>query len=114
MTRARTAGRAGRPWRTVQAQVYREETHCWLCGDWVDQTLPAQHAKARSADHLRQLQHGGQPHTRSNLRLAHIGCNSGRSNRLRGLTPDQCACTLGQPCGRLQPRGWISVDATQV
>lgn len=87
---------------------------CWLCGEWVDQTLPPLHRLARGADHLIQLQHGGPPHARSNIRLSHCRCNTARSNSLRGLKVEDCACSLGLPCARLQPRGWVSVDATTV
>jgi 5-methylcytosine-specific restriction endonuclease McrA len=111
------SGRDGRPWRTVSAQVYSEETHCWLCGRYVDQRLPATHRMSRSADHLIQLQHGGPPSERTNLRLAHLGCNSARGNRLRHIPKQRCACITGRPCGVLnprRPRGYVAVDAGQV
>lgn len=117
MSRTQTAGRVGRPWREVAARVYREETHCWLCGEWVDQALPSKHPWARSADHLRQLQHDGPPTLRSNLKLAHIRCNTARSNTLRGLTVEQCACSMGLPCAALEPRsarGLLIVDASTI
>jgi hypothetical protein len=75
---ARTWGRKGRPWTRVQARVYAEETACFLCGRYVDQTLPNyRSAMARSVHHLippdvaRHL-----ANNRDNLRLAHIGCNA--------------------------------------
>jgi 5-methylcytosine-specific restriction endonuclease McrA len=117
VSRTQTAGRVGRPWREVSARVYREETHCWLCGEWVDQTLPPKHPYARSADHLHQLQHGGPPILRSNLKLAHIRCNTARSNALRYLSREECACSLGLPCAALKPRSRgaaLTVDATAV
>lgn len=109
-------GRSGRPWERVKAQCFREETHCWLCGHRVDQTLLSTDPMARSADHLIQLQHEGPPLARSNLRIAHLRCNSGRSNSLRGLRREHCACSLGQPCARLTPkeRTCLIVDATRV
>jgi len=116
-TPASYAGRAGRPWREVCARVYTEETHCWLCGDLVDPTLPARHPRARSADHLVQLQHGGHPTRRANLRLAHVGCNAARGNRLRHVPAEACACSTGQSCGVLMPdspRGWVSIDTHSV
>lgn len=116
MSRTQTAGRVGRPWREASARVYREETHCWLCGEWVDQTLRAKHPYARSADHLHQLQHGGHPTARQGLKLAHIRCNTARSNRLRYLSREECACSRGLPCAALEPRdrGLLVVDATAV
>lgn len=68
-------GRRGRPWRTAQAEVYATETHCWLCGRWVDQELPWRHPLSRSVDHVVPLSEGGHPTARWNLRLAHRRCN---------------------------------------
>ena len=97
--------------------MYAEETHCWLCGRYVDQRLPATHRRSRSADHLVQLQHGGHPLRRAGLRLAHLGCNAARSNALRGLAVQDCACSQGRPCARLNPnhkRGLVTVDLSEV
>lgn len=76
-------GRAGTAWWKTQAQVFAEETHCWLCGEWVDQSLPATHPMGRTVDHVRELWEGGDPVARSNGRLAHRRCNTAKSNRLR-------------------------------
>lgn len=111
-TAATAAGRTGRAWREVSARVYRDETHCWVCGLWVDPSLHPKDRMARSADHLVQLQHGGAPTDRTNLRLAHLGCNTARSNALRALPVHRCACSTGLPCAVLNPiakRGFISV-----
>jgi 5-methylcytosine-specific restriction endonuclease McrA len=116
-TEASRPGRVGRPWREVSAQVYAEETHCWLCGRYVDQRLDPRHPRSRSADHLRQLQHGGVPTDRANLRLACRGCNSGRSNALRGLPVERCACSVGRPCAVLVPeqkRGFVALRTSEV
>lgn len=111
---AASPGRVGRPWRTVQRQCFREETACWLCNEPVDPDVDDRDPLSRTADHLIQLQHKGPPHSRSNLRLAHRRCNSARSGRLQDLAVEDCACSLGQPCARLQPRGFMSVDASTV
>jgi hypothetical protein len=116
-TEASSAGRVGRPFRAFQAAVFATESHCWLCGGYVDQRLHPRHRLARSVDHLVQLQHHGPPHDRANGRLAHIGCNSGRSNALRNLPIEDCACSLGYPCARLnpaQPRGYVELDPSEV
>jgi 5-methylcytosine-specific restriction endonuclease McrA len=63
--------------------VFAEETHCWICGRPVDFTLPPKHRLARSVDHLVKLEFGGAPLERHNVRLAHIACNTARSNRDR-------------------------------
>lgn len=80
-------GRRGRPWRTLQARVFAEETHCHLCGEWVDQLLPPRHPRARSVDHLISLESGGPPLDRSNVRLAHLGCNSRRGRAQQVAAP---------------------------
>lgn len=112
-TLASRPGRVGRPWREVSARVYREESHCWLCGHWVDPSLHPRDRMARTADHLVQLCHGGHPTRRDGIRLAHMACNTARSNTLRLLTIDQCACSVGLPCAVLNPvakRGYVSID----
>ncbi|SEF34379.1 hypothetical protein SAMN05421837_107350 [Amycolatopsis pretoriensis] len=116
-TEATRAGRVGRAWREVSSRVYAEETHCWICGDYVDPRLHPRHPRARSADHLIQLSHGGHPTRRAGLRLAHLGCNSARGNRLRAVALGDCACQHGRPCAPLashQPRGYVAVDASSV
>lgn len=81
---AYSKGRAGTEWWKVQAQVYAEETHCWLCRKWVDQTLDGRtHPMARTVDHVQEMWQGGDPLDRANCRLAHRRCNTAKSNRLR-------------------------------
>lgn len=64
--------------RTLARQVYHRDTHCWICGQWVDQTLPRGHPKSRSVDHPHERQDGGAPLDLDNLHLAHLGCNSSK------------------------------------
>ncbi len=75
-------GRGGRPYRRLQAQVFAEETHCWRCYAWVDQTLPPNHDWARSLDHVIPLNRGGDPLARANARLAHRWCNTSKGDKL--------------------------------
>ena len=113
-------GRVGHRWRQAQKKVFDTESICWLCGEPVDPRVSAQGPLARlarSVDHLVQLQHGGDPYDRHNLRLCHLGENSARSNALRGLAIEDCACSHGMPCARLnpaQPRGWVELDPSEV
>lgn len=65
-------------YRKVRAQVIREETHCWICGGAVDKSLRHPDPGSPSADHVTRRHDGGSG-ARSNLRLAHLGCNSARS-----------------------------------
>lgn len=80
---AYSKGRAGTAWWNVQAQVFSEETRCWWCGKWVDQTLPRTHPMSRTVDHVRELWQGGGEVDRANCRLAHRRCNSAKSNQVR-------------------------------
>jgi hypothetical protein len=117
VTESASAGRSGSVWRAVALRVYTEEDYCWLCNEFVDQRLHSRHPMSRSADHLIQKQHGGPLNDRANCRLAHLGCNSGRSNALRGLPIDACACSVGYPCARLnpnQPRGYVELDPASI
>jgi hypothetical protein len=116
-TVASRPGRVGRPWREVSARVYNEEQVCWLCGEYVDQRLHSRHRMARGADHLHTLEHDGPPLDRQNLRLSHCACNTARSNRLRGVAKEDCACSQGLPCARLnpnQPRGYVELDPNSI
>ena len=83
----------------VCAKVYSEETVCWLCGIYVDQTLtfiPGTHGRncrdescpgckwhplSKSVDEIVPVSKGGDPFDRDNCRLAHRQCNIRRGNR---------------------------------
>lgn len=86
---ARSPGRSGHAWRQLCAQVYREETDCWLCGHHVDQTLRWPHRYSRTVDHVIPLSLGGDPLSRHNAHLAHLTCNSRRGNGQRAALPAQ-------------------------
>jgi len=74
----RSAGRSGRPWRRVRAQVLRASDVCWICG----------HPGSDTVDHLVPLSMGGPPLDRSNLAPAHgvnpCGSCGRRCNPSRG------------------------------
>ncbi len=78
----RTPSKAGDPrgtraWRRLRERVYAEETHCWRCGEYVDQTLPRTHPMRRTADHIDAIANGGAGiPDRSRVRLCHAACNS--------------------------------------
>lgn len=76
-------GLKGRPYRRVCAQVYAEETHCYLCGQYVDQALHHTHPMSRTADHVHERQLGGALLDRAGLRLAHRRCNGRKGARVR-------------------------------
>ncbi|MEU8055701.1 HNH endonuclease [Microbispora bryophytorum] len=77
----RSKGRAGRPWRRIRAQVLAESSVCWLCGKWIDQTLPPQHPMSATVDHVIPISRGGPELDPSLLRPAHRSCNSRKGNR---------------------------------
>ncbi len=97
---APTAGRKGRAWRLLCAQVYADpsETHCIRCGRAVDKTListdlpPGLRNRARSVDHIIAIDQGGARLARDNVAIAHLGCNSRHGAKVRwakvqGYTP---------------------------
>ena len=96
---AYSKGRSGTAWNAMRARVFAEESHCWICGKWVDQELPRTHPMSRTVDHIVQLSHGGPPLDRSNCRLAHRRCNG---RRAEPATP------------RRRPRRWVSVEAASL
>lgn len=71
-------GRVGARWRKLRAQVLAEETHCWLCGEEVDVSLPAGFPGSPEADHVVPVGAGGAQEDRDNLRLSHRACNRRR------------------------------------
>ena len=103
---ARTAGRKGRPWRKVQAEVYAEETHCCLCGNYVDQTLFNFRGRwARSVHHLIPPDIAPElARDRGNLRLAHLGCNSKAGRGAFEGVPTNGTPTSGHARGQRYPR----------
>ena len=66
----------------LRAQVLREETNCWLCGQPVDVKLKAGLPESPEVDEILPVSLGGNPYDRSNTRLAHRLCNQKRSNKL--------------------------------
>lgn len=63
------------------ARVRREETHCHLCDQWVDRTLPPGLPGSPEVDEIIPVAYGGNPYDRTNCRLAHRYCNRLRWHR---------------------------------
>lgn len=82
---ARTSGRKGRPWLRAVAELKRQSQVCWLCLEAIDMSLEFPDPGSFSADHvipLSELDEDDPRRTKlSNLRPAHLGCNSSRGNR---------------------------------
>ena len=66
----------------LRAQVLREETNCWLCGELVDVKLKHGLPASPEVDEILPVSLGGDPYDRSNCRLAHRLCNQKRGNKL--------------------------------
>lgn len=59
----------------------RDEWTCGICSGSVDQSLAWPDGGSASLDHVNPISLGG-THTRDNVRLAHLGCNIRRGNRV--------------------------------
>jgi transposase-like protein len=69
---------------TLDRLRQRDNNICQICGEVVDASdITDKHIGARypSCDHIIPLSKGG-THTWSNVQLAHMGCNSGKCNRI--------------------------------
>lgn len=63
------------------ALIARDGTECQLCGDHINAELKFPNPLSTSVDHIIPRSHGGLDEM-NNYRLAHLGCNSRRGNRL--------------------------------
>lgn len=66
--------------RQLRARVLREETHCGICGEHVDKTLPTPDPFSAEIDEITPIKHGGDPLDRNNCQLAHRICNRCKSS----------------------------------
>lgn len=73
-----------RQWQRFAHSVYESETHCGICGEYVEQTLPFTHRMSRTVDHIQPISLGGAWYDRDNVRLAHRSCNSRNGQALHG------------------------------
>lgn len=107
-------GRQGHRWRTTQAAVMAaaeaSDAPCYLCGQPIDYLLThayPHHRLAGTVHHLHGLHQGGHPSDPANLTVAHRGCNTRESNRLRAGKPSMT--TLGHqftPTAARNSRQW--------
>jgi hypothetical protein len=66
----------------TEREIYeRDGWCCQLCGKRVSQKLRWPHPMSASLDHVIPLTKDGTSHTRRNVRLAHLVCNTKRGNR---------------------------------
>ena len=91
--------------RQVRARVLAEETHCAICGEWVDKSLGLMagvhsdrctepgcpgcvpHPMRPEVDERIPVSQGGSPIDRANCRLAHRRCNLARNRKPRPVVP---------------------------
>lgn len=59
----------------LRRAVFASEDVCYLCGHWVDKTLPTGHPMAPELEHIRPIALGGKPYDRGNAALSHMICN---------------------------------------
>lgn len=71
--------------RKLQARVFREESVCHLCDQWVDTRLTHGLPGSPELDELVPIAFGGDPFDRANIKLAHR--RPGYCNRLRSTSP---------------------------
>lgn len=75
-----TLGRSDAQW--IKLTRYLREVLppvCWICGDAIDLALRHPHRMSWSLDHVKPLStHPELAHDESNLRPAHLSCNSKR------------------------------------
>lgn len=64
----------------LRKRVLREETHCGICGEPVDVSLPHGYPQSPEVDEIIPVSKGGDPYDRKNCRLTHRLCNQRRGN----------------------------------
>lgn len=73
---------AGSQRERIQRAVYASGDVCWLCGEPIHWGADPRSPRAPSVDHVVPRSLGGNPLDLANCRLAHLGCNAARGNRL--------------------------------
>lgn len=80
-----------REYHRNRARILRDEDFCAICGKLVDKTLRGPDPWSPSIDHIISPEDGG-TNDRSNLRLAHLRCNSARGRvrlaEAQGVPPE--------------------------
>lgn len=77
-------GHYGSRYRQLRSRVFLEEQLCYLCEQYVDQTLHWMDPGAPQLHLLVPLTQGGSWRDRSNARLAHRNCNLRQGNHWDG------------------------------
>lgn len=79
---AKWEGRKGRPWRRLCVLVLQTYGPvCWICREPIDLRLAWPDPRSRSTHHYPVPRSKGGRAVLTNLRPAHLGCNSSVGNR---------------------------------
>lgn len=78
--------------RAIRARVLAEETHCAICGQWVDKGLKTPDPMSPEVDEDVPRVRGGSQYDRANTHLTHRRCNQAKGKR-----------TLAEHAARQQP-----------
>ncbi len=62
--------------------ILATQSHCAICGEYVDKTLKSPHPMSASIDHIIPISAGGHPSNMDNLQLAHRKCNRMKGSKL--------------------------------
>ena len=77
-----SAGRKGHNWRKLTANLRAQRRPCWLCGQPIRYDLAWPHPDSFSTDHVAELvNHPELAEDPTNLRAAHLLCNTSRGAR---------------------------------
>lgn len=72
---------------TLRQRVLARDTHCWLCKQLVDKTLPPTLPQSPEVHEIIPVSRGGSPYEVGNCTLTHRACNQWIGNR----TPEDLA-----------------------
>lgn len=92
-------GHYGSGYRRLRSIVFSEEQLCWLCEEFVDQTLHWMNPGAPQLHLSVPLTQGGSWRDRRNCHLVHRSCNIRQGNKFEGQVqhrrPEEPAWVIG-------------------
>lgn len=100
MATRKEKGHYGRPYLRMRSEIFAAESACWLCGEWVDQTLNWRDDGAPQLHMVVPLTRGGSWRDKRNCHLAHRACNLRQGNKedgsVRHALPAQESWIVGE------------------
>lgn len=73
--------RSGTAYNRARRVVLARDDFCYLCGGYVDKTLPRYNPLAPEVDHIVAISVGGDPFDTDNMALSHRVCNNAKSDK---------------------------------